>query len=733
MKTELLAPAGSYQAMTAAFAAGADAVYIGGEKFGARAHADNLNQEQMCEAIDYAHLHGKKLYLTVNTLLKEEELELELYEYLKPFYEHGLDAVIVQDIGALQLIRSYFPSLPIHASTQMTLTGQYSAQMLEAEGITRLVTPRELSCREIKKIRETTKLEIESFVHGALCYSFSGQCLFSSLLGGRSGNRGRCAQPCRLPYGVQEQGKQLNTEKEQYPLSPKDMCTIEILPEIIRAGVTSLKIEGRMKKPEYTAGVVQIYRKYLDILEDNKKDYKVSLADLQQLMKLYNRDGFNQSYYKCRNGRDMLAIRNEKKTSSGRDIAKTRDEKLFERLREQFIESDQRIAIEGSVVIHKNEPASIEVAGLGISLTHTVGKVEGARSQPLSEERIHTQMMKTGNTPFYFANLRVCADDDIFVPMQLLNELRRDALILFREKVIGCFRRNDTFPYTKFEKQVQMPGANVPVLTAYADTREQLDVLCDARGIERIYANCSIFWGNKFEAQVLLWIAQMRKVGKKPYLSLPYIIREGELDGVKDSFVRLKEQGLAGFLVHDIEGVSLLSSLSLKEAIVLDYQVYTLNRRSQEFWQDKGILYDTISPELNYREIIKRNNCNSEMLIYGYALMMISAQCVKKNVHQCDKHFSTVQLTDRYQKKFKVKCECNFCYNIIYNSIPYGLIKESKEVKALNCQSLRLSFSVENAQEVKAIIKLFCDVYVDGGSFISEQTFTKGHFKRGVE
>ena len=264
MKTELLAPAGSYEAMTAAFAAGADAVYIGGQKFGARAYADNLDTDQMMDAIAYARLHGKKLYLTVNTLLKERELEEELYDYLLPFYEQGLDAVIVQDFGVFSLIRNTFPDLAVHCSTQMTITGPFSAALLESLGASRIVTARELSLEEIRKIRRQTKLEIESFVHGALCYCYSGQCLFSSMLGGRSGNRGRCAQPCRLPYQVFEKGRQLNGKNSAYPLSPKDMCTIDLLPEIIRSGVTSLKIEGRMKRPEYTAGVVRIYRKYLD-------------------------------------------------------------------------------------------------------------------------------------------------------------------------------------------------------------------------------------------------------------------------------------------------------------------------------------------------------------------------------------------------------------------------------------------------------------------------------------
>lgn len=322
MDIELLAPAGSYEAVEAAFKAGADAVYLGGQKFGARAYAENLDQDQMIQAIDNTHLHEKKLYLTVNTLLKNKEMERELYDYLLPYYEAGLDAVIVQDLGVLSFIKTHFPDIHIHASTQMTITGPESARLLKEAGASRVVTARELSLEEIRKIYQETHMEIESFVHGALCYCYSGQCLMSSLFGGRSGNRGRCAQPCRLPYQVYRDGKQLNDARTGYPLSPKDMCTVRILPQILEAGVHSLKIEGRMKKPEYTAGVVAIYRKYLDRYLEGEKNPVVSKEDYQILLDIYNRDGFHESYYKQRNGREMMALRNEKKSISGEEKRK---------------------------------------------------------------------------------------------------------------------------------------------------------------------------------------------------------------------------------------------------------------------------------------------------------------------------------------------------------------------------------------------------------------------------
>lgn len=304
-KYEVLAPAGSYECMLAAFSAGADAVYVGGQLFGARAFANNFNQEELTEAINYAHLHNKKLFLTINTLLKNQEIENKLIEYLVPLYEAGLDAVIVQDFGVLTLVKKHFPDMDIHASTQMTVTGQHFAKELKSLGVTRIVPARELSLNEIEEIYNETGMEIECFVHGALCYCYSGMCLLSSLIGARSGNRGRCAQPCRLPYDVL-----FDDEKkyEQYPLSPKDLCTLKLLPKILKAGVYSLKIEGRMKKPEYVASVTAMYRKYVDMYASKgEENYKVAEEDIKLLMDIYNRGGFTEGYYEKHNGKELMS------------------------------------------------------------------------------------------------------------------------------------------------------------------------------------------------------------------------------------------------------------------------------------------------------------------------------------------------------------------------------------------------------------------------------------------
>ena len=312
---EILAPAGSMECLQAAIAAGADAVYLGGTRFGARAYAQNLSEEDMVQAIEYVHIHRRKIYMTVNTLLKDREME-ELYAYLLPYYRAGLDGVIVQDIGVVKYIREHFPKMPVHASTQMTITNTLGADHLKQYGITRVVPARELSLGEIRDMKRQTGLEMECFVHGALCYCYSGQCLLSSMIGGRSGNRGQCAQPCRLPY-------QIDGKKPADLMSLKDLCTIDILPELIDAGVDSFKIEGRMKQPEYVYTVVKMYRKYADHylkLQKEGKDrsaYRVSEADKRELLAAYQRRGYCEGYYHQHNGRDMISLKRPKNAKDG--------------------------------------------------------------------------------------------------------------------------------------------------------------------------------------------------------------------------------------------------------------------------------------------------------------------------------------------------------------------------------------------------------------------------------
>ncbi|MCD7836757.1 MAG: U32 family peptidase [Lachnospiraceae bacterium] len=351
---ELLAPAGNIKAFIGAVHAGADALYLGGSRFGARAYAENFTEDEIVWCIRYAHLFGRKVYLTVNTLVKEAEFN-DIFDFIRPFYEAGLDGVIVQDIGVLGFIRDNFPELKLHASTQMSITGVYGAMLVKKLGVSRVVPARELSLREIMLIRDKTGLEIESFIHGAMCYCYSGQCLFSSILGARSGNRGRCAQPCRLPYEVTLGDRK---SKACYPLSLKDMCMLEKLPDLIEAGISSFKIEGRMKKPEYAAGVTAIYRKYIDMYLADRAAYKshtkkwnVTSDDLESLSKIYIRSGMQSGYYYKHNGRDMVTL--ESPSYNGGDKA------LLDGIREKYIDNNIKYDIDIKAHFVKGEQAAV--------------------------------------------------------------------------------------------------------------------------------------------------------------------------------------------------------------------------------------------------------------------------------------------------------------------------------------------------------------------------------------
>ncbi len=314
-KPEILAPAGSIESLKGAVAAGADAIYIGGSRFGARAFAENPVQDELLSAIDYVHAKDRRIYLTVNTLMKEQEVTKELEAFILPYYKAGIDAVIVQDVGVLHFLAAHFPDLPVHASTQMTLVSADGAKWLKDYPVTRMVPARELSLEEIKKIRQETELEIECFVHGALCYCYSGQCLLSSMIGGRSGNRGRCAQPCRMPYTVYDAEKRM--AESLYALSPKDICTLDMIPELVAAGIDSYKIEGRMKRPEYTAGVAAAYRLLTDLyFEYGEEEFYRYIEKHPEVIKeqttrvadLYNRGGFTKGYYVQYHGKSMMSM-----------------------------------------------------------------------------------------------------------------------------------------------------------------------------------------------------------------------------------------------------------------------------------------------------------------------------------------------------------------------------------------------------------------------------------------
>ena len=430
-QVELLAPAGSVEAFYGALKAGADAVYLAGDQYGARAYADNFSMEELLAALRYAHLFHRKVYLTVNTLLKDAELE-SLPAFLRPLTEEGLDGVIVQDPGVLRLIRNDFPGLPLHASTQMSVTGSHGAGLLKDMGVVRVVPARELSLDELRILKHESGLELETFIHGAMCYCYSGQCLFSSVLGGRSGNRGRCAQPCRLPYQVVENGKVVG---EGYPLSMRDMCTLELLPELVEAGIDSFKIEGRMKKPEYAAGVTAFYRKYLDkVLEG--RPAAPSKEDQKDIRRLYVRSELGTGYYHVRNGPEMIAMDNPAYCAS--------DEKLLSRIRERYLTEKETLPVEGKAFFRIGQPAGFWICAAKepALCAYAEGEVvEAAKNAPLTKENVRKQLTKLGDSPFSWTGdpmeaLEIEMEENLFYSLKSLNELRRKAIQALWEVIL---------------------------------------------------------------------------------------------------------------------------------------------------------------------------------------------------------------------------------------------------------------------------------------------------------
>ncbi len=711
---EVLAPAGSFQTFKAVIEAGADAIYVGGSRFGARAYADNFTEEELLNAIDYAHLRGKKVYLTVNTLLKNDEINDGLYDYLLPFYLKGLDAVLVQDFGALSYIHKAFPDLPIHTSTQMTVTGIEGVKLLQSYGVTRVVMARETSLAEMKKIHEATGMELEAFVHGALCYCYSGQCLFSSLLGGRSGNRGRCAQPCRLAYTVLDK-KQNELLRDSYILSMKDMCGIRDIKELREAGVYSLKIEGRMKRPEYAAGVVSFYRKYVDSMKP------VTEADYNKLKSLGNRCGFTDNYYFNHNSKDMVTY--EKPNFA------VEDEGFVSQISARYVDTESKLSVKGTCVLNEGENSFFTVECRNLVYTATGAIVDTAQKKPLIEDDVRKRLAKTGDTSFIFDELDVVMDDNIFMPNGAINELRRNALDGLKEKLLS--------PYMREESQCLRP-APAPVADSSADLQntysasventDQLDEVCKSSFISRVYIDWNRYSLDGFDAEVAADIELCTSNDKKMYIILPVICRDRTYNYLLSKQELLGKSGISGFLVKNYEELGWCLDAFPDKEIITDHNLYTYNDYAVNAYHELNISLDTMPLELNGREIGRRSNANTEMIVYGYYPLMTSAQCVHKNSYKCDKCKQITYLKDRYNKLFPVKNMCNECYNVIYNSLPTLLLNDLARIRDSKIHNLRLMFTVEDAAGTREILSYFEDP-----SRQRRGEYTNGHYKRGVE
>ena len=833
---EVLAPAGTYECFRAAINAGADAVYLGGSMFGARAFAGNFEEAELIKAIRTAHLYGRKVYLTVNTLLRNDELE-KLVQYVKPYYEEGLDAVIVQDYGVFAVLREAFPGLDLHASTQMTITGKYGAQLLKDMGAARVVPARELSAKEIRDIYDNVDVEIESFVHGALCYCYSGQCLLSSMIGGRSGNRGRCAQPCRLTYSA-------NGISEKYLLSPKDMCTIEAVPDILDAGVYSLKIEGRMKSPEYVAGVSYAYRKYVDMyLEKGRDGYRVEEQDIRQLMDLYNRGGFCKGYYYAQNDKSMMTfdrpnhqgivignIKNGelilsqevnpgdvlefpdgseyttptgkksgrlalpkgvlKNPKNGAAVYRTRNNELLGQLRAGYIDNDIKIPVRVEIFLKSGERACLKLLSGDKELVVYGDVLEPSDKRPAVREDVVKQLKKLGGTAFSSAEGSIVTDiqGSPFVPVRLLNDLRRNALEGLESMLLSGYKRNHEYMKVQasmtagvLEADAAQENAGVQKIAdaqenagIQENTAAQCNAACEAgltehrdysegqhditvqvmnkeqleavlrtahNNVSRIYISTELSgidgaimmkgMVDEYNAGIS---ANNRKI--EVYMAMPYIFRDRAVMLFERKLEDVKAAGFDGMLIRSPEELGYIRKKGLYELyagrVVADYDVYTYNKAAFDEYIRLGIHDFTLSEELNAGQLrglcrsVQDRNIYLEKLVYGYLPLMVTAGCTLKYTSKdkpCGRP-GVYYLTDRKGKQLAALNSCSYCYNLIYNSVPEYLLDKPDEIRNMGVDALRLSFSIEGADEVENIMKMNAD---------SVKAYTRGHYNRGVD
>lgn len=780
MKPEILAPAGSMEALRAAIHAGADAVYLGGSRFGARAYADNFDEAALLQAIEYSHIYGVKVYLTINTLFRNEEIH-ELFDYLSPLYRVGLDAVIVQDLGVIYYIHQNFPDLPIHASTQMTITTQYAYSLLKDYGVTRIVPARELSMEELKNLKTGTDVpEVEVFVQGALCYCYSGQCLMSSMLGGRSGNRGRCAQTCRLPYTLYEkEGKNIKAQGA-YLLSPKDLCGLEAVPDLIKAGVDSFKIEGRMKKAEYVAVCVRAYRRVVDAYFTGEFSEKCIEGCRNEMAEVFNRGGFTKGYYYQKNGKDMMSIRAPGNTGVAighiTDIRKNKisiklekdvfREDIFvldgkkdritltcnaegrkgeiivlnaprtqELHRNQTVtrmlcsplmaelkaccDTDRMIPLQGRMELKPGFPARLSLSMKAGSREYAVIQsgemVEKAATKPLSREVVTEKISKIGNTRYYFENLEMDIGTEAFYSLKALKELRRNAVKALEEKVVEAGKR--PLPVRKdtvFEQNHRIKAADTSVMLSNV---EQLHLVEQEKRIGKIYLDLQYF-----KKEDIIGLLEEKK---NYYVVLPPVLRSSSLKEIKE----LPLEKADGIVVRNIDELAYLNHIRYRGKITADYSLYAMNDYAALFmrtvFQEIRI---TVPVELNRKQIksLSYLSQNSEIEVYGYKQLMVSAQCLQSTLKSCNHNNEKYIMKDRMGKLFKVSCICKYCYNLIYNAVPTVLFDlAGRELPGSTAK--RLHFTEEEKEEVIKVLEAFFEERVLEGEK------TRGHYNRGVE
>lgn len=719
---ELLAPAGSFQGFLGALNGGADAVYLAGDKFGARAYADNFSREEMGEALFLAKLFGIKVYLTVNTLLKNKEMQ-ELYDYIKPLYDMGLTGVIIQDFGVLRYLKKHFPGLELHASTQMTVTSLEGARYLKEYGVKRVVLSRELTLKEVQAVTEAG-IETECFVHGSMCYCYSGQCLFSSLIGGRSGNRGRCAQPCRLPYRMP------GSNKEEYCLSLKDMCTLEDLAELIDSGITSFKIEGRMKNPAYAAWVTAIYRKYIDkYLANPEVPYRVDSDDLAKLKTLYIRSELQNGYYHKYRGKNMITPESPAYSKTDEAFVAEITENMIHRKPKKGITLCGEFTVGEPCVLTATLSLGEEVVGVRVS----GDIVLEAMKAPLTEEGIRERLGKTGDSYFEAEDIRVNIKGNAFLPVKAINELRRKALEALREEVCKAAKGDRcALPKDNLSGAKGVSKQNDALYIGFAETKEQYKELLKCLYIRRLVVPYA--WLLEDAAGLK---TECENAGKSVYFALPAVCRNESFERV-DKALRIAtdlEFG-EGAYVNQTDSMAYVKRCYPALKCIGDINLYGFNNEAVA-WLDDRTEGFTVSVELNKDELRHMNLQNGEMVLYGRTPLMHTANCIFLTKDDCRRNAESRvgRIKDRKNTDFPYRGHCDekICYNTVYNSVTTSLHKHGNIIDGLSCSRYQLRFTTESREEAAEVLR-FYQGYVNR-SMAEEVTFeyTNGHFLRGVQ
>ena len=693
---ELLAPAGSMEALRAAVCNGADAVYLGADTFNARMNARNFSAADLQEAVVYCHVRGVKVHLTLNTLVLDREMP-RAAELIRMAASCGVDAFIVQDLGMVSLCRQLAPDVPIHASTQMSIHSLEGVLEAAALGCSRVVLARELPAEEIAHICKKSPVEIEVFVHGALCMCYSGQCYLSSVIGRRSGNRGQCAQPCRLPYGY---GR---FESTRYPLSLKDNCLAGELDELRRMGIASIKIEGRMKRPEYVAIVTRAYRTVLN-------GGKLTQADLQELETAFSRQGFTDGYFKGQTGSDMFGRRQESEDTAG----------LFASARATYEQGEtQRIGVRFYAMIHRGQPARLAVEDPDGNLCRTYGPVpEQAVYRSLTAQDLEQQLKKTGGTPYLCTSVRSSLDPDLMLPASAINAMRRDVIAELTAKR-GRAEKPHLNAYDEPPRYDGISGE--PQLTVAVRTADQITSRMLSMKPTVLYVPLS---------ELVEHPELRQRVGVETQLAaiLPRVIWSGELVPIARQLRTVYDMGVRQVLAGNLGQLHIARAAGF--AVRGDFGLNIVNSRAMRYLREQGLDSQLLSFELTLPQIRDISKAvPAEVLIYGRLPLMLMENCVIKNrTGTCTCQTGTVRLVDRVGEEFPIVKDPGTCRNVLLNGKKLYLLDKKDAFRGMGLWALRLQFTTENPSEIDKVLMDY-----QGRAVFDAGSYTRGLYSRGVE